>query len=556
MTERSGTPEADYHSSRWPGWIWSVPIAAIGIAIWLGIRSFASTGPEVTVVFPQVANIKAGDTMVKFQNLVVGQVEAVKLEKDLRHIRVKLNLHADMAGHLGKGTRFWISGGKPSLSNLSSIRSIISGPSIGIQPAPGRAHSTYQGLAEKPVLSFGEEGTSYVLHTDKLGSVQRGTPIYYLGQEVGTVRDTHMVKGQSFDITAFIDKPYNEFVHAGTRFWSAGAVSLETGGTGPSLQFQSIPSLIEGAIDFATPQGAAQGPVSKSGDGFTLYSGKNAALYARGPDTVLYRLQFPSSSGSLAAHAAVTFQGTRIGSVVRSTLFYNPSTGDAGIDAVIGIDPSRITLAAKDKWTNPRAQMDAMLNRLLSQGMRATLVSSPPVIGSDTVALRLAHDTPAKLGSGTIPEIPTTAGGGVSGIMAKANDIVNKINQMPLPRIASNLDETASHVAALTSSPALGETLDNAARTTQHLDHMTHDMEYRIPGMLTQLRLALDKTTDALTSTQRLLASGSSSLSSPEAAGLPRTLYEVQRAARSLRALTDFLDRHPAALISGRGARN
>ena len=425
-----------------------------------------------------------------------------------------------------------------------------------MQPAPGSAQSTYQGLAQKPVLSFGEEGTAYILHADRLGSVQRGTPIYYLGQQVGTVKDTSMVKGQSFLISAFVDRPYDQFVHDGSRFWSAGAVSLDTGGTGPSVQFQSIPSLIEGAIDFETPDGAAQGPASKTGDSFTLYGDKDAALYAPGSNAVLYRLRFPSASGALAANAAVTFQGTRIGSVVRSQLLYDPTTGVAGIDAVIGIDPARITLAGKGQWAKPRAEMDAMLNTLLSQGLRATLVSSPPVIGGETVALRLAHDAPARLSGGPIPEIPTTAGGGIGGIMAKANDIVNKINEMPLPQIGINAEKTTSRLAALTSSPQLSDTLDHAERTSVHLDRMTADMEHRIPEMLTQLRRALERTTTALQSAQQILASGSSSLSGPEAAGLPDTLYEVTRAARSLRELTDFLDRHPGALITGRGGRN
>ena len=35
---------------------------------------------------------------------------------------------------------------------------------------------------------------------------------------------------------------------------------------------------------------------------------------------------------------------------------------------------------------------------------------------------------------------------------------------------------------------------------------------------------------------------------------LPQTLYEVTRAARALRDLSDYLDRHPSSLITGRAA--
>ncbi len=81
MTGPSDIPSAEHHRGWFPGWIWSVPIAAIGIAVWLAVRSIAASGPEVTVVFPKIANLKAGDTLVKFESLVVGQVDSVRLRR-------------------------------------------------------------------------------------------------------------------------------------------------------------------------------------------------------------------------------------------------------------------------------------------------------------------------------------------------------------------------------------------------------------------------------------------------------------------------------------------
>ena len=37
-----------------------------------------------------------------------------------------------MAGHLGKGTRYWIGGESVSFSNLRSLKSLISGPLIDL----------------------------------------------------------------------------------------------------------------------------------------------------------------------------------------------------------------------------------------------------------------------------------------------------------------------------------------------------------------------------------------------------------------------------------------
>ena len=39
--------------SWWPGWIWAVPIAAVGIVLWLLLRSISSRGIDVTVTYDE-----------------------------------------------------------------------------------------------------------------------------------------------------------------------------------------------------------------------------------------------------------------------------------------------------------------------------------------------------------------------------------------------------------------------------------------------------------------------------------------------------------------------
>jgi paraquat-inducible protein B len=171
-------PEAVEHHSRWPGWIWSVPIAALGVVGYLVFQQFAERGPSVTVTFP-TADIKADDTKVKYQGMEIGQVESVTLDKkDLTHVTTKLRLHPDMADHLGPGTQFWIAGQKPSFSNLSALKSVISGPFIGIEPHPGKKQDHYAGLAERPVTADEPGGTHYVLRASSLGNIGHGAVIY------------------------------------------------------------------------------------------------------------------------------------------------------------------------------------------------------------------------------------------------------------------------------------------------------------------------------------------------------------------------------------------
>lgn len=532
MSDPESAPQAVERRSRWPGWIWSIPIAALGIVIWLAVRNWASSGPKVTVIFPAIADLKPDDTQVKFRNMNVGQVESVKVEADLRRIRVILKLNSDMKRHLGKGTRFWIEGGNLSLANLSSIKTIISGPYISMEPAPGSKQKLYTGLTEAPVLRFGEHGTTFLLHCEKVNGIQHATPIYYLDQEAGEVSSYRMNRDHTFDITAVIKAPFDRLVHTGTRFWNAGAISLSTGANGPRLRFRSISALAQGAIAFDTPQGAVQGPTAKAYSRFELYNSQDDAENAPDPRGVAYQVVFTGVSSSLRRYAPVQLMGTRIGSVSDARLEYSPATGKLSIRATLVLEPSRIHLATGATWSDrPRRQMDAMLERLIAAGLRATLATSPPVIGGQMVVLEM---TPAKTAAalipGEVPEIPTAGGSDVSHLLEQANDIERKIDEMPLRQIAESVNRSAAN-----------------------LEHVSSEAREQLPAALKSARESILEAQAALSSAQNLLSSGSAVSNQPYTADVPQALYEMTAAARSLRELSDFIDRHPEALIRGRG---
>lgn len=554
MTDGAQHRRAEQRRGWWPGWIWSVPLAALGLVAWLAVRSWTQSGPTVTVVFPMVADLRPDDTTVTFEGYKVGQVSAVTLEPDLRHMRAKLQLDADMRGDLGKGTQFWIIGRSPSIAHLSDIKALLSGVSIGIRPAPGTPQHTFEGLAQDPVLSYDAKGTMLTLHADKLGSIQAATPIYYLGEKVGEVQATRMTGARGFSLTAFIDSPFDQLVHDGSRFWRAGPIHLSTGGNGPSVQFQSVPALFQGAIDFETPQGAAAGPVAAGGHDFTLYDDEDSARNAPDAAGVAYRAVFPAASGVPDADAPVTLMGKRIGSVSDSALQYDAKHGALDVAVTMVIEPRSIARADGAQWGSGRAQMDDMLRTLIGQGLRATLTNSPPVLGSEQVALRMVPGEKGTLGDGPVPEIPTTQGGSVSGLIAQASGVVAKIDAIPLDQISQNLTRVSEHLSRLTGSPAIGATLDHVDHATADVQRVADEMRRKIPPEIDALRGAITEARASLASARDVLSSQGNVANTPGSADLPQTLYEVTRAARALREFSDFLDRHPSAPLTGRTA--
>ncbi|MGH7155569.1 MAG: intermembrane transport protein PqiB [Acetobacteraceae bacterium] len=555
--EASGEPPAaTEHVSRWPGWIWAIPIAALAIVVWLAFQQFASSGPIIQVTFPTTGGVQTGQTDVQYQGMKVGQVESVRLSKDLRHMRVSIQMDADMEGHLGKGTEFWIAGASPSLTDLSSLKSIISGPTIGMLPQPGPKQSSYQGLSEPPVEQEAEPGRHYSLHADRLGNVSRGSPVYFETLEIGNVEKATLTSDRSFDILIFIREPYDALVHTGTRFWNASAVQLSMQSDGPKLQLQGVPALLKGAIRLETPSGPEEGARATDYQVFTLYPSEDAAKYAPGPNAITYRVVFDASGGGLDAGAAVDLASKRVGTVESSTLVYDPAQGTLRELVTLAIEPSRITLADGATWPGePRQQMDVFMQTMIGHGMRAQLGSAVPLVGAKDVELAFVSGaTAATLIPGNPPEIPTRqGGGGIDSAIAAVSDVAGKIEALPLDQIGDNLRAITGRMAALSQSPKLTDALDKLDQSVANVEAITASAKTQVPQVIAELRRAATQAQAAVTAARSLLNNQSGvTATGVQTSGLSQTLYELTRAAQAIRQLADYLDQHPSALIRGR----
>lgn len=549
--------QAVFKPSRWPGLIWAVPVAAVIIVAWLGLQAYLSSGPTVHVVFPLAGGLKADKTKVKYKGVSVGTVSSVKVAKSLDHMTVGITFKSEMAKHLAKGTRFWIAGNTVSFSNLSSLKALISGPFIGIDPRDGKIKHHFIGLGEPPVLKTEPEGETLTLVTHKLTNISGGSPVYYRNFKVGEVRGYRMMPGgQRFNIYAFIDKPYEGLVKTSTRFWDAGGVHVSTGGSsGPGLQIQSVPALIMGAVAFETPKDIPGQPVH-SGMSFKLYSGKSAADSAPETGAVPYRVVLDGTPQGLAPGAAVKLEGATVGSVTGVNMEYDPAQGTLRTRIRLVLEPQKIALAPGNRWnmTNPAPQMNAMLNKLIGKGLRAEMGSSIPVVGGKTIDLSMVKGKEsAALEPGNPPEIPSVSGGGSGQIMQQVSSILAKINAMPLPEIASNIHDVTKRIAAVSKSPQAKQTLEHLDQTMTHIDAITRTTNAQLPSILYEVKKSTADAQAALNSARNLMAAQSTASSGPESGSLPQALYELTRTARSLRELTNYLNDHPNSLLFGKG---
>jgi paraquat-inducible protein B len=110
-----------------------------------------------------------------------------------------------------------------------------------------------------------------VLHAQRRGSLQPGSPIYYHGIEVGVVENVQLSNdAQQLDIPIFIRHRYAPLVRTDSVFWTVGGADIQGGIlTGVRVRVESLRSLFAGGIAFATPT-TKFGPPADAGTEFSL----------------------------------------------------------------------------------------------------------------------------------------------------------------------------------------------------------------------------------------------------------------------------------------------
>jgi paraquat-inducible protein B len=526
-SEKPALPSARVIRRRWPGLVWAVPMAALLVVGYLGLRAFSNRGVDVTVTFASANGVSPGDTKVLDNGVEVGRVTDVRIAPDNRHVELTLHLEQRVKDGLNDGARFWMIGASPNIADLQSVKAAIAGVSIGMEPGHGeKAQRHFDGLERAPLIPFGAKGKGYTLLSHSLGMLTRGASIRYRGQEIGKVIDTAMDGGDHFRIIIWISAPYDGLMRQGAQFWTASPLKVKLGGGGLSTELAPA-SLLQGAIQFDLPDEDRSAPLLQEGATLALFDDQGAAEQGDPGPQIPYALALRGDAGDLDKGSPVTLLGFQVGEVVSARLAFDGS-GAPYTAAVIRLQTRKIN--ATPGADGGRQGADAAIAHLLAQGYRAKLTQTPPLVGAHAIALvRDKGARPAALayGSGPYPLIPVAEGGNASmdDILGKVDQIVTKINHMPLEQIGHNVQALTANVRDITAEakPRVGPLMDKLNATASGLD--------------------------AAAAAARTTFSGEGA---NQGEGLPDTMRQLNEMARSIRALTDYLGRHPEALIRGK----
>jgi paraquat-inducible protein B len=318
-------------------------------------------------------------------------------------------------------------------------------------------------------------------------------------------------------------------------------------------------------------------------------------------ETIPYVMVFEGSVKGLNVGSPVVFRGVKIGAVSGIHMHFNYATKAMTVIVYSNFEQGQIEVINMDQETAARlkeAGRYVLMRELIGRGLRAQLEMQSIVTGQLQIALDFYPDKSA-IYTGidkAIQEIPT--------IPTPLQELTKKLESLPIEDILNNVNSAAAGIANLVQSPELKESIANLNIALKDVQNLVRNVDSQVKPLSAGL-------SDTIRDTQKLVRNADSQVSSVgtnlnEAIGdgrklirnadgsvesvrvkleatftaatsaleeakqmiqgleastrqdstlmyrLNETLREVEKAARSLSTLADYLERHPEALLGGK----
>ena len=524
------TPEVTRRRSWQLPLIWLVPVVAALVGLSLVVNAYLSEGPVITIGFKTAEGVVPGKTQVKFKNVVIGKVRSVALGEDRKTVVVKVDLEKRYQYFATEGSRFWVVRPRIGLGGISGLSTLFSGAYIGADTGGGTNHREklrFKGMETPPPLTHGEPGSNFVVRSKDLGSLDIGSPVYFRRIQVGRVVGYKLdADGKGVQLQVFVDAPYDRFVTRDTRFWNASGVNVSVNAGGLKVNTESLATVVAGGLAFRAPPDATHDAPAPAGTRFELFDTRDKAMQPADGPPVRLHMRFKQSVRGLAVGAPVDFEGITLGEVTHIGVEYDPRHKRFPVDVTAVVYPQRLGKANRqfNQRMGDRYQKNPglALAFLVRHGLRAQLRSGNLLTGQLYVAMDFfPGDAHREIDPSHKPLWLPTVPGSFDKLQVQLAHIADRLDKVPFDRIGRHLDASLVDLDA-TLKQFHGTLGPQAGRTLKQLQHTLKALEGTVSG------------------------------DSPLQQNLGQTLLQVQRAARSLRDLTDYLGRHPEALLRGK----
>ena len=236
--------------------------------------------------------------------------------------------------------------------------------------------------------------------------------------------------------------------------------------------------------------------------------------------TQKYVLYFQGSIKGLNVGSQVVFNGVPVGRVIGISLITDVKTLDFQIP--VYIETNKNSFIVRDLPNRSKESIREFTEMLIAKGLRAKLENQNLLTGQKIIGLSFQPGTPVALHdyNPKMIEIPT--------LPSTSEELLQTFQKIPLQQTVENLNKLLQDSDKLvrlinTDSP---EVMKNIVEITSNLANVSEKAEQALGSFKEDSRTMMD---------------------------LNKMLRDFSSAAQSLRNWADYLERHPEALIRGKG---
>ncbi|MCX7112447.1 MAG: MlaD family protein [Proteobacteria bacterium] len=286
---------------------------------------------------------------------------------------------------------------------------------------------------------------------------------------------------------------------------------------------------------------------------------------------------FEGSVNGLNIGALVKLKGVPVGKVTDILVIYDDQRGKIITPVIIEFTPQKLYDLQGghiEKATNEDIKL------LINKGMRAQLQTQSLVTGQLFIDINFRPETPIKMLGGDhplYPEIPSIPSSKEQ-LENTIEEIVAMVRKMPIQQTVESLSNSIQQVEKLLKSPEIASSLATLDHTLKDVRHLVQNVDGKIAPLVNELqgsakesRLLLESINknagpvmqsaqEAMKATTGTMDQARSTLLTidqvaAQNASLDLALKDLASAAKSLRVLADYLERHPDALIYGKNPK-
>ncbi len=269
-------------------------------------------------------------------------------------------------------------------------------------------------------------------------------------------------------------------------------------------------------------------------------------LYKEKRDFVMY---FEGSVDGLNVGAPVKLRGVQVGKVKTISLINDYTKGEIRIPVVAEYYPDNVT-SIGEEFESEKENVKKLVETF---GMRAQLQTQSVLTGQLFVQLDYhPNSSYTYYGDGEVIEVPI--------IPSTLELLEKKLREIDFSGISQDIESVSTAIYDVVTNPKLNQSIDNlekalktidqtmlaATKVINNIDSKIDPVSNKVYRLLDELQLTLAKVDGVIVNIDEL-----SNAESPTIYKLHATLDELVGAAKSVRELSDTLERHPEALIRG-----